>query len=399
MPPIQPNSEPIPGYRLIERLGRGGCGEVWKAEAPGGILKAVKFVHGDLDGLAADAGAAEQEYKSLHRVKAIRHPFILSIERFDVLDGQLVIVMELADQSLQDRYQECAANGLPGIPREELLRYMEEAAEALDLMNAQHQIQHLDVKPQNIFLVQRHVKVADFGLAKDLEGARAALTGGMTPMYAPPETFDGWVSRQTDQYSLAIVYQEMLTGKRPFPGSNPRQLVLQHLTAPPDVAPLPPADRPAVLRALAKSPGDRFPTCADFVRALREADDAPPPAPVIRVEPARPPTPRAPRPSSVTAGPRRPSSSPGLRTRPAPTEPAGDGVLFPALVVGFGPGGLRILRQFRRLVHSRFGQPALPNIGWLFIDTDRAGVEAALAGPPESALVTDEVLQLPSAGS
>src|SRR5262249_48782321 len=83
------------------------------AEPPGGILKAVKFVHGDLDGLAADAGAAEQEYKSLHRVKAIRHPFILSIERFDVLDGQLVIVMELADQSLQDRYQECAANGLP----------------------------------------------------------------------------------------------------------------------------------------------------------------------------------------------------------------------------------------------------------------------------------------------
>src|SRR5262249_43764506 len=369
MPVIQPDFEPIPGYRLIERLGRGGCGEGWKAEAPGGILKGGKFVHGDLDGLAADAGAAEQEYKSLHRVKAIRHPFILSIERFDVLDGQLVIVMELADQSLQDRYQECASQGLPGIPREELLRYMEEAAEAWDLMNAAHQIQHLDVKPQNIFLVQRHVKVADFGLAKDLEGARAALTGGMTPMYAPPETFDGWVSRQTDQYSLAIVYQEMLTGKRPFAGSNPRQLVLQHLTAPPDVAPLPAADRPAVVRALAKSPGDRFPTCADFVRALHQADDAPPTAPAIRLEPVRQPTARAPRPSSFTPGPRRTSASAGLRTRPAATEPAGDGVLFPMLIVGIGPTGLRVLRQFRRLVHTQFGQSALPNMGWLFIDS------------------------------
>src|SRR5262245_62906126 len=238
MSPIQPNAEPIPGYRLIQRIGRGGCGEVWKAAAPGGIHTAIKVVHGDLDGLDRDGNAAEQEYKSLNRVKAIRHPFILSIERFDGLDGQLVIVMELADKNLQDRFNECAAQGLPGIPQDELLRYMEEAAEALDLMNSHHQIQHLDVKPQNIFLIHQHVKVADFGLAKDLEGARAALTGGMTPMYAPPETFDGWVSRQTDQYSLAIVYQEMLTGKRPFSATNTRQLIMQHLTAPPDVAPL-----------------------------------------------------------------------------------------------------------------------------------------------------------------
>src|SRR5947209_9795446 len=182
MPPIQENFEPIPGYRLISRLGRGGCGEVWKAEAPGGILKAIKFVQGDLDG--TQPGAAEQEYKSLHRVKAVRHPFVLSIERFDVVDGQLVIVMELADQNLHDRYARCAADGLPGIPREELLRYMEEAAEALDLMSTRHQLQHLDVKPQNIFLVHQHVKVADFGLAKDFQGTRAALTGGMTRMYA-----------------------------------------------------------------------------------------------------------------------------------------------------------------------------------------------------------------------
>ena len=132
---------------------------------------------------------------------------------------------------------------------------MEEAAEALDLMNFHHQIQHLDIKPQNLFLVHRHVKVADFGLAKDLEGAIASMTGGITPMYAPPETFDGWVSRQSDQYSLAIVYTEMLTGKRPFNGTNPRQLIMQHMCAPPISALLSSPDREAVARAVEKARG------------------------------------------------------------------------------------------------------------------------------------------------
>lgn len=236
--PFLTNAEPIPGYRLLERLGRGGYGEVWKAEAPGGMHKAIKFVFGDLDGAGDDNKGAEQEYRSLNRVKSIRHPFLLSLERIEVIDGQLLIVTELADRNLWDRFAECTESGLPGVPKEELLRYMEEAAEALDLMNFHHQIQHLDIKPQNLFLVHRHVKVADFGLAKDLEGACASMTGGNTPMYAPPETFEGWVSRQSDQYSLAIVYMEMLTGRRPFNGTTSRQLVLQHLSATPDLSPL-----------------------------------------------------------------------------------------------------------------------------------------------------------------
>src|SRR6202011_5523057 len=129
-------------------------------------------------------------------------------------------------------------------PRDELLRYMEETAEALDLMNQEHGLQHLDIKPQNLFLVHNHVKVADFGLVKDLEGMQASVTGGVTPVYAAPETFDGKVSRFSDQYSLAIVYQELLTGQRPFAGTSVRHLILQHLQAAPNVSPLPPADQP-----------------------------------------------------------------------------------------------------------------------------------------------------------
>src|SRR5207244_13015389 len=162
--------------------------------------------------LAGDGGQrAEQELKALKRVMTVRHPYVLSLERFDIIDGQLLIVMELADRNLWDRFKECRQKGLPGITREELLGYMEESAEALDLMNIQYQLQHLDIKPQNLFLVHQHIKVADFGLVKDLGAMGAAtMTGGVTPVYAAPETFDGWLSRYSDQYSLAIVYQEML---------------------------------------------------------------------------------------------------------------------------------------------------------------------------------------------
>ena len=262
---------PLAGYRLLERLGRGGFGEVWKVEAPGGFLKAAKFVFGDLEAMDEDSRPAEQELKALRRVREIRHPYILSLERFDAVDGQLIIVMELADRNLWDRFRECRAQGLGGIPRDELLRYMDEAAEALDLMNSQYQIQHLDIKPQNLFLVSNHVKVGDFGLAKLLEGVRATVTGGVTPVYAAPETFEGWVSRFSDQYSLAIVFQELLTGTRPFNGANTRQLLMQHINGTPDLSPMPPGDQPILARALNKMPDERWTSCAELIERLRHA--------------------------------------------------------------------------------------------------------------------------------
>ncbi len=277
---------PLNGYRLIERLGRGGFGEVWKIEAPGGMLKAAKFVFGDLDAMDEDSRPAEQELKALERVKLIRHPYILTLEQFRIIDGQLIIVMELADRNLWDRFRECRGQGLPGIPRDELLRYMDEAAEGLDLMNNYYQIQHLDVKPQNLFLIFNHIKVADFGLAKVLEGVRATVTGGVTPVYAAPETFEGWVSRFSDQYSLAIVFQELLTGHRPFNGANTRALLMQHINGTPDLNALPVGDRAVIGRALAKKPDDRWPSCTEMIRALRTSGL--PPAPSTPISPSRP---------------------------------------------------------------------------------------------------------------
>src|SRR6185295_14987995 len=88
------------------------------------------------------------------------------------------------------------------------------------------------------------------------------------PLYAAPEVFRGTPSRHSDQYSIAIVYQEMLTGTLPFAGSNSAELTLQHLNDEPDLSPLGVGDRYALSRALAKDPQHRYPTCRDFVESL-----------------------------------------------------------------------------------------------------------------------------------
>jgi hypothetical protein len=423
---LGPSSEPIPGYRLIERLGRGGFGEVWKAEAPGGLHKAIKFVYGDLD--ATENGEpADQEYKALQRIISIRHPYILSLERIDVVDGQLLIVMELADRNLWDRFRDCRAKGLPGIPRDELLGYMKEAAEALDLMNFEHQLQHLDIKPQNLFLVYNHVKIADFGLVKAFEGKRGTITGGVTPVYAAPETFEGWVSRHSDQYSLGIVFQELLTGQRPFNGTTARQLLLQHLQAAPDLSSLPEADREIVARSLAKKPDDRFAKSTDFVRALMSAGTAP--AKTIALVPAIPPTtePVARTPgASVTpaATPARFVTEPlgnipppanlkaaatqarlqtplteanaNLEVLSLPAFPSGGeivdqtGVLVPTLIIGLGGVANQVLTYFRANVRRQFGTDPLPHLRILAVDTDPNAIRA-LTQDRKNSLRADEI--------
>src|SRR5262245_12842851 len=280
----------IPGYTLAERIGSGGYAEVWRAEAPGGIEKAVKIVHGYYDD-----EFASQELKALERIKGVRHPFLLSLERFEIIGGRLAIITELADMSLDQRLRQCRSQGLGGIPRDELLQYMADAAEALDFLSQRHSLLHLDIKPENLLVLGDHIKVADFGLVKELASrTQNSLVSGMTPSYASPEMFDDEPSAHSDQYSLAIVFQEMLVGILPFPGRTAAQLAKQHTQAEPQLTTLPPADRAVIARALAKNPAQRYPSCRAFVDALLRRRDSSPsaaPAEVPRPVPTAPPPP------------------------------------------------------------------------------------------------------------
>src|SRR5262249_5975410 len=163
--------------------------------------------------------------------KEVRHPFLLSVERIEIIDGNVVIVTELADESLKHCYEKRRAQGANGIAREELLGYLRDAADALDYIYENYSLQHLDIKPENLLLVGNRAKVGDFGLLKHLYDRSASLIEGLTPIYSPPELFEGRPNRHSDQYSLAIVFQEMLSGELPFDGLTAAHLAAQHLQA------------------------------------------------------------------------------------------------------------------------------------------------------------------------
>ena len=375
-------NEPIPGYVLKARLGSGGYGEVWEAEAPGGLRKAVKFIYGRLD-----EARAQSELKSLSRIKEVRHPFLLSLERIEIVDGRLVIVTELAQGCLKTRFDECRQAGLAGIPRDELLGYIRDAADALDFIHDRHGLQHLDIKPENLLTIGNHVKVADFGLLKDL-GESLSSVGGLTALYCPPEALNGRPSRYSDQYSLAIVYQEMLTGQFPFGGRTAAQLAAQHLHSPPTLAVLPPADQPVVARALSKNPDQRFPNCRTFADTLVEIGETQSRS-VRRAAPASRrsvPHSRAAKteplsvPVASDANTALGGSALAISVRPLASEirdlPRIDLASTkigtrPTVFVGVGGTAARVLSQLQRRLRSNYGDPAaVPALQMLLLDTD-----------------------------
>jgi serine/threonine protein kinase len=320
------------GYQLIARLGRGGFGEVWKATGPGGFEVALKIVP-----LGDDAG--QLELRALELMKGIRHAHLLPLFGAWKLDDQLVIAMELANGTLQQCLEEAQAAGLPGIPRDELLEYMREAAKGLDYLNLHRAdpaqdagigVQHRDVKPQNLLLVGGSVKVADFGLARVLEKTVMSASGGLTPAYTAPEFLQGQATRWSDQYSLAVTYCYLRGGRLPFTG-NAERMMTGHLMEAPDLSMLPEAEQPIVARALAKNPPERWPSCRAFAEALaatagrntsRSGDNSAPVPSVVMPEPRAPQPPRQ----------ARPVEAPKRRSRPVQQQPLPSAGLWAWLV-------------------------------------------------------------------
>ncbi len=375
---IRAGYEPIPGYILRQRLGAGGYGEVWSADAPGGLKKAVKLVYGTLD-----EQRASSELRSLQRIRQVHHPLLLSLERIEIVNGQLIIVTELAESSLMDNFHAARRRQLQGIPRDQLLDFLRDAGDALDYLSQKHDLQHLDVKPGNLLIMADRIKVADFGLIKDLHDPNVSIVSGLTPTHAAPELFDGRPDRLSDLYSLAIVYQEMLTGKLPFDGKTAGELARQHLHQAPNLEPLPPADRRVVARALAKHPLDRYGSCRAFIDELRNSGTHEKYAAKARINEQE-----ADRQESLTATPRgeAPSDSAkgtstctspallgGLQVMPPlPTADSAEGWQAPlCMFIGLGGIGCSVLTRLRHLLDQKVdNRRRASDHQWLAIDTD-----------------------------
>lgn len=393
-------NQDILGYRLKERLGAGGYGEVWSAEAPGGLMKAVKIVFG-----YHDERRATNELRSLDRIKTLRHPFLLNLERIDIVDGQLVIITELADQSLADEFDKFVEEGRKGIPREMLLAQLLEAADALDFITFKHSLLHLDIKPENLLMVGRHIKVADFGLVKDLKDVTQSLMGGLTPAYAAPELFDGKPSNTSDQYSLAIVFQEMLTGERPFPGTTPASLAAQHMNGRPNLRALSKGDQQVVAKALSKDPKVRYSNCVAMIQDLINRNTA-----KKTIQRKTVPT-RSSQGTDSTDIKIRSGTMPEAtalisnsfvtdtptKQIDAPNCAGIESKFRPTLLIGIGKSANQIIKRLHHKVGQRYSDPKnLPSLRFLCVDTDRNDLAHLSRGVQgETKMTASETLHLP----
>jgi serine/threonine protein kinase len=313
--PFQKYDEPIPQHVLQKFLGRGALGEVWLARGPGGVQKAVKFMRLERSGI--------KELMAIQRIKQIHHAHLVQITDVWMLDrdGQLipdeaieqvssrlskhgkgsavtqtmvpdqpaepdtlVVAMTLANGNLFERLEKFQQEGLPGIPREELLSHMQESAKGLDFLNQPHpelggkSIQHCDVKPQNLLLVGDSVQVCDFGLARLVGEHKTMNQVEGTLAYIAPEAARGKKpTSTTDQYSLAISYYELLTGKLPFETDAAAFQILDiHMSGKLDFSAATPAEQQVLRKATSVKPEKRYPTNREFVEALVRANSPDP---------------------------------------------------------------------------------------------------------------------------
>jgi hypothetical protein len=282
-------------YRLVELLGRGGMGIVFRAHEIA-LDREVALKVLALDPVLAPDAFARFEREAKLAAK-LDHPNIVPI--FGVGHGGSVAYYTM--RLVRGGSVEDLIGKGRGIETEQAIRILRDVAAALDHAHAQG-VAHRDIKPANILLSETgHAAVADFGIAKALGGnstQQQTSTGIIgSPGYMSPEQWRGEeLDGRADQYALGIVAFEMLTGRRPFETDRIQDLLKLHISGDvPDVATLRPGIEPhvndAIRRALAKWPSERFGTATAFVEALAGRRPVGNAARSVRVPAFKPPEP------------------------------------------------------------------------------------------------------------
>ncbi|HLX41521.1 MAG TPA: protein kinase [Ktedonobacteraceae bacterium] len=279
-------------YQLQHLLGSGGMGEVYLANDPlihrQVALKVIKAEASPYPNLPAVQEAARLFGREMKAIASLDHPNILPL--FDYGESQVqnatltfMVMPYRPEGSLTNWLHARGSAGL--LPPQEVASLIGQAASALQHAHTR-QIIHQDVKPANFLLRLDEenpdhptLLLADFGVARYTSATtNDSQTIRGTPGYMAPEQWEGHPVPATDQYALAVMAYELLTGRQPFQGGL-SQLMYQHFhTAPPLPGSLNPrlpagVDR-VLLQALAKKPDQRFPSISAFARALQEAVSA-----------------------------------------------------------------------------------------------------------------------------
>jgi len=279
-------------YRLLEVIGEGGMGRVFRAEQLAtGQPVAVKLLHPEF----AQVDQVVQRFEREAKVTTeLSHPHIVKTIELGEWNGRLFLAMELiAGQSLAELIERDDGSGRGRrITVKRTLAIMRTVLDALEYAHGVGVV-HRDLKPENIMVVpgrgilaRESIKLLDFGIAKlgdhsERPGQKLTQHGLVlgTPAYMSPEQAAGQeADERSDLYSCGVIMYQMLAGQRPFDAESNLDVLVMHLNAKPrslqEVAPdawIPPAVENVVLRALAKRPAERFQSAGELRRALERA--------------------------------------------------------------------------------------------------------------------------------
>jgi eukaryotic-like serine/threonine-protein kinase len=256
-------------YRLQRLLGVGGFADVYLGEHLHlGTLVAIKILRTKLTGEEVDVF-----HQEARRIASLAHSHIIRVFDFDVANMTPFLVMDFAQGgTLRQRHPKGSQ-----VPLTAIISYVHQIADALQYAHGQKLV-HRDIKPENMLIDQRgNILLSDFGVAAvahSTESQTIVELAGTLP-YIAPEQLQGLPRPASDQYSLAVVVYEWITGARPFQGTF-AEVISQHMIRTPSplyghFPEITPGVEKVIFKALSKEAHDRFPTIQDFAYALEQA--------------------------------------------------------------------------------------------------------------------------------